>query len=228
MRFSELKYTSLTPEEFWKINLNKPASVITLQAEISFLAKKDPKITAEIKKADILVADGIGFIMGMWFLGKGWLTKCTGIDLVNTLIEKAPNTAVYLWGATSENVFDCANNYKKRGLNVVGFHDGYDKNWEEIIAEIKALNSRVVLVGMGSPEQLILVNRIKKELGITAVTVGGSFDVGSGVKKRAPKIIQQLHMEGPWRILIEPSRVKRLPRIFGFFWYILREKFDAN
>lgn len=39
--------------------------------------------------------------------------------------------------------------------------------------------------------------------------VGGSFDVLSGYKKRAPKIFIKLNLEWFYRILREPSRLKR-------------------
>ena len=41
------------------------------------------------------------------------------------------------------------------------------------------------------------------------VGVGGSFDVMSGVKKRAPKIFQKLNIEWLYRIIVEPKRIKR-------------------
>ena len=39
--------------------------------------------------------------------------------------------------------------------------------------------------------------------------VGGSFDVLSGHKKRAPKAFRKLHLEWFYRIIKEPSRLKR-------------------
>ena len=41
------------------------------------------------------------------------------------------------------------------------------------------------------------------------VGVGGSFDVLSGTKKRAPKIFIKLNLEWLYRIIKEPSRLKR-------------------
>jgi len=41
------------------------------------------------------------------------------------------------------------------------------------------------------------------------VGVGGSFDVLSGIKKRAPKFFRKLHLEWLYRIVKEPKRFKR-------------------
>ena len=42
-----------------------------------------------------------------------------------------------------------------------------------------------------------------------SLSVGGSFDVMSGTKKRAPKLFIKLNLEWLYRIIIEPSRLKR-------------------
>ena len=39
--------------------------------------------------------------------------------------------------------------------------------------------------------------------------VGGTFDVLSGSKKRAPKLFIKLNLEWLYRIMCEPSRLKR-------------------
>ena len=41
------------------------------------------------------------------------------------------------------------------------------------------------------------------------VGVGGSFDVISGTKKRAPKLFIKLNLEWLYRIVTEPKRLKR-------------------
>ena len=41
------------------------------------------------------------------------------------------------------------------------------------------------------------------------IGVGGSFDVLSGMKKRAPKIFIKMHLEWLYRITTEPKRIKR-------------------
>ena len=68
----------------------------------------------------------------------------------------------------------------------------------------------IVLVALGIPlqEKLIYKHLNKFDKGIF-VGVGGSFDVISGHKKRAPKIFIKLNLEWLYRILKEPKRLKR-------------------
>ena len=57
-------------------------------------------------------------------------------------------------------------------------------------------------------EELIYKHLNKFNKGIF-VGVGGSFDVISGCKKRAPKIFIKMNLEWLYRIIKEPSRFKR-------------------
>lgn len=65
----------------------------------------------------------------------------------------------------------------------------------------------IVLVALGIPlqEKLIYKHLDQFNKGIF-VGVGGSFDVISGHKKRAPKIFIKLNLEWLYRILKEPKR----------------------
>ena len=66
------------------------------------------------------------------------------------------------------------------------------------------------MLAMGIPLQEKLINKHIKDFkkGIF-IGVGGSFDVLSGSKKRAPKIFIKLNLEWLYRILCEPKRIKR-------------------
>ena len=76
--------------------------------------------------------------------------------------------------------------------------------------EIIKLEPDIVLValGMGNQEKLIYKHIDKFKKGIF-VGVGGTFDVLSGTKKRAPKVFQKLGLEWLYRIVKEPKRIKR-------------------
>jgi N-acetylglucosaminyldiphosphoundecaprenol N-acetyl-beta-D-mannosaminyltransferase len=72
------------------------------------------------------------------------------------------------------------------------------------------LNPDIVLVALGVPKQELLIAKHydKFSKGIF-VGVGGSFDVISGTKKRAPEIIQKLNIEWLYRIIGDKERIKR-------------------
>jgi N-acetylglucosaminyldiphosphoundecaprenol N-acetyl-beta-D-mannosaminyltransferase len=52
--------------------------------------------------------------------------------------------------------------------------------------------------------------------------VGGSFDVWSGTKERAPAWMGRLHIEWLYRLIQEPSRWRRMLALPAFAIAVLR------
>ena len=50
---------------------------------------------------------------------------------------------------------------------------------------------------------------------------GGTFDYEAGKIKRAPKFIQKIGMEWLWRLILQPSRIKRMMRLPKFLLKII-------
>ena len=95
-------------------------------------------------------------------------------------------------------------------MKIAGYQDGYVQDKDAVFEEIVTLKPDAVLVALGIPAQEILIhkyyNRFDKGI---FVGVGGSFDVLSGTKKRAPEIFIKLNLEWLYRIAKEPQRFKR-------------------
>lgn len=95
-------------------------------------------------------------------------------------------------------------------IQVVGYQNGYVKDKDAVFEEIVKLQPDAVLVALGIPAQELLIakhyNKFSKGI---FIGVGGSFDVLSGMKKRAPKIFIKLNLEWLYRIACEPKRFKR-------------------
>lgn len=224
MKFSELQFVDVCPYDFWTNYAGKGVSVATIHAEMAYLASRNKEYSKPILASKVLLADGVGLIWGMKLLGKK-LRKCSGIDLIDTLIKQYPDTPVYIWGGNASVSALARKAYTARGLNIVGNHDGYSGSEDKIINEIKKKEAKVVFVGMGgTSRQLRLVNNISEELGIMAITVGGSLDVAAGVVKRAPQMFQRFGMEWLWRMVQDPKRFKRLPKLAGFILVVVKEK----
>ena len=98
-------------------------------------------------------------------------------------------------------------------LNVVGYHEGFfEKDSEEkVIEEINNLQPNVLFVAMGAPLQEKWINKNKDKLKVDiAAGQGGTFDYEAGKIKRAPQIVQKLCIEWLWRLILQPSRIKRM------------------
>ena len=67
-----------------------------------------------------------------------------------------------------------------------------------------------MLVALGTPAQELLIHRFyRSERPGLYMGVGGSFDVLSGLKKRAPAFFIKCNLEWLYRITKEPKRLKR-------------------
>ena len=50
---------------------------------------------------------------------------------------------------------------------------------------------------------------------------GGTFDYEAGKIQRAPKFVQKIGMEWLWRLMKQPSRIKRMTRLPRFLIKII-------
>ena len=82
--------------------------------------------------------------------------------------------------------------------------------FKKLYGMIKEAKPDIILVALGIPAQEKLIYKHLKafDKGIF-VGVGGTFDVISGTKKRAPQIIQKLNIEWLYRIIGNKERIKR-------------------
>ena len=74
----------------------------------------------------------------------------------------------------------------------------------------------VVFVAMGSPKQELLMEEISMKHPAIYQGLGGSFDVYTGNVKRAPKWWVDHNLEWAYRLVKEPSRIKRQIHLVRF------------
>ncbi len=194
---------------------NKKTFIITANPETFTYAKKDAEISKMLLDPhNIIVPDGIGIVKAAKISGFDIDERIPGIEIAERLLEYGDKyrKSIYLFGAKKEVLETLKNNIEAKYPNIklLGMCDGYVKDKEEEYKKIIKLNPDIVLVALGIPAQEKLIYKYLQEFqtGIF-VGVGGSFDVLSGMKKRAPKIFQKLNIEWLYRILKEPKRIKR-------------------
>ena len=161
-----------------------------------------------------LIADGIGIVKGAQMLGISLAERIPGVELAEFLLAKGSElgSKVFLFGAKKQ-VLDALCDViaqKYSGISLVGVCDGYVADKDAVFDQIASAAPDIVLVALGVPQQEELIYRHlhKFQKGIF-VGVGGSFDVLSNTKFRAPKIFIRLNLEWLYRILREPARLKR-------------------
>ena len=189
--------------------------IITANPETFMKAKNDKTLNKMLlDKGNLIVPDGIGIVKAANMLNINVKERIPGIDIASFLLEEANKLkkTVFLFGATKEvqeKMKDkISSSFPK--LKLVGSVDGYVADKDSIFEEMKKLKPDIVLVALGIPnqEKLIYKHLPDFDKGIF-VGVGGSLDVLSGSKKRAPKIFIKLNLEWLYRIVKEPKRIKR-------------------
>ncbi len=187
---------------------------VTANPEIIMHADRDPKIKKLLLSPDAeIIPDGISVVKAMNTLGCEASERITGVDLAAHLLKAAGENgkSVYLLGAKEEVVSALAEKLRAEHPDItVNYHNGYDGDKYVIFDEIAALAPDLVLVGLGVPAQELLIYRhLPKFTRGVLVGVGGSFDVLSGSKKRAPQFFVKTNTEWLYRIAKEPQRLGR-------------------
>ncbi|MBQ6494998.1 MAG: WecB/TagA/CpsF family glycosyltransferase [Bacilli bacterium] len=200
-----------------KSNLKKDKKmfIVTANPETFMMSENDDEMRELLlDKESILVPDGIGIVKAARSIGYNIEERITGIDIASKLLEygNEEKKSIYLFGA-KEEVIDSMKDVlmdKYSNLKIVGAVDGYVKDRDKVFEDIKKTKPDIVLVALGIPYQEKLIYKHIKDFnkGIF-VGVGGSFDVISGHKKRAPKLFIKLNLEWLYRIIKEPKRLKR-------------------
>lgn len=198
-----------------KMDKEEKTFVITANPETLMIGSDNSEFD-EILKSDktIIVPDGIGVVKAANILNIPVKERVTGVEIVQSLFEmlNKKSRSIYLLGAKKEVLDKLVErlNIEYPNVKILGACDGYVKNKDEVFEKIVESKPDVVLVALGIPAQELLIYKYydKFEKGIF-VGVGGSFDVLSGTKKRAPKIFIKLNLEWLYRIACEPKRIKR-------------------
>ncbi|WP_422107360.1 WecB/TagA/CpsF family glycosyltransferase [Winogradskyella sp.] len=167
--------------------------------------------------------DGIGAVWALRKKGHKSTVKIPGCELWLDLIQKHHrDKSFYLVGGKDEVINATVEQLKSEfeGINICNFRNGYLKTEEEeyaLIEDVKKHRPDVVFVAMGSPKQELLMERIQKEHNAVYQGLGGSFDVYTGNVKRAPKWWVKNNLEWTYRLINQPSRIKRQIHLLRFF-----------
>ena len=213
------------------IAAQKPAYIVTANAEIIYMAQSNPKMQKIINEADIVTADGSGVLWAAKELGQPLQERVTGIDLVAKICEKAAeeNWQIYLLGAADDIAAQAAAKLREQyNCQIVGTHDGFLKDPQvnaAVLDELCEKAPQIVLVGMGAPRQEYWITEHMAQLPPAVyMGVGGSFDVLSGNLKRAPEWMQKMSLEWLYRVIKQPSRFKRVLALPKFMLAVKKQK----
>lgn len=171
--------------------------------------------TKDIINRNIGYCDGAGAVMAL--KKKGYdAVKLPGCELWLKIIENTykKGKTYYLVGGKQEVIDATVVKLKKEfeGINILNYRNGYIKSDEErkaLIEDIAEKKPDVVFVAMGSPKQELLMEEMSEKHKAIYQGLGGSFDVYTGRVKRAPKWWVDHNLEFAYRLIKQPTRIKR-------------------
>jgi len=180
------------------------------------LAYFDPQLAKQMRRADLVLPDGVGIRIAAQMLGRSLPNNVNGTDMLPILCEGASRRGLplVLIGGKPGVATTCAERLQQAtpNLKIPVTSDGYldDAESRKLVAQIRSLGKCLVLVGMGTPLQEAWVwNHLSDLPGVCAVTVGGLFDFFAGRVERAPMAWREMGLEWLFRLMKEPRRMAR-------------------
>lgn len=200
------------------LDKEKKEFIVTANPETFMIGESDPAFDLILRAAyTTIVPDGIGVVKAANMLGIPLKDRITGVELCEALFSLLDDKKkkLYLFGAKKEVVQALVKKIERTypHIEISGYTDGYVQERERVMEEIIEREPDVALVALGIPYQEILIDQYYDRFpkGIF-IGVGGSFDVLSGTKKRAPRLFIKCNMEWLYRIMSEPKRIGRFYR----------------
>lgn len=215
---------------------DKLSVIYTPNTEIVMAAKEDEDLKNLLNRADLIIPDGIGLIYGSRIKKKPLKERVTGFDTSMKLLDIANENSysIFLLGGKEGVSKRASENIKSDypNIKIAGYHNGYFKGShlgivdsheeKEILETINEANPDIIFVGLGFPMQENWIDANKDRLNSRVIIGnGGVMDILAGNAKRAPEFYQKSGLEWLYRLMQNPSRIKRQMALPKFMLQIL-------
>jgi len=208
-----------------RLETEKGSHIITLNAEMAMLARKNELLAQTLKNADLIVPDGAGIVFYLRLFGYQQ-QRCPGIELAESILQRVGESekpySIYFYGGTKEVVTKASQKWERQFPSLkITVYDGYIASEEEqdLLRNLKRDQPSLIFIGLGVPRQEFWIEKYRhlcpKALWMG---IGGSFDIWSGTKIRAPEFFRNNHLEWLYRLYKEPYRWYRMLVLPQFFF----------
>ena len=203
-------------------------------------SRRDERLRTIHNEAGLVTPDGMPLVWWSKAVGNKKVGRVYGPDLLLATCERSITTGYrhFFYGG-GDGVADLlAKRLTRRfpGLQVAGTYtppfrklsEGED---EEIVQRINEAAPDIVWVGLSTPKQEYwMADHIGRLDAPVMVGIGAAFDFHAGLKKQAPRFIQQSGMEWAFRLATEPRRLwkRYLANNPAFVWLALQEIWRAQ
>jgi N-acetylglucosaminyldiphosphoundecaprenol N-acetyl-beta-D-mannosaminyltransferase len=210
-----------------RITARQPTFCVAINPEKVYRAEHDPRLSQILQSAHVRICDGVGISLASRLLYRKRLVRCTGVDLFVDLLRLSEQKRwkVFLLGASPESNETACRVLEQRfpDLRIAGKQHGYFQGAAEVVREINDSGADLLFVAMGSPRQEFWISEHMPQLNTCfCMGVGGSLDVISGVTHRAPYLWRRTGMEWLFRLLSQPTRIRRHRALLSFTFDVLK------
>lgn len=211
----------------------RPHTVFAANAEKNFSVTKDPTLYKTFKNADLLLPDGIGMVWAARILYGVKFDRVPGAEFILNICELCAKESygIFMYGAEEDINKRAVKRLKQKipALKIVGRSHGYvhHSDMPDLIDRINESRAEVLILALGSPKQekWFADNHHNLKYIRVCQCVGGTLDTIAGDTKRAPKIWQKIALEWLYRLITQPSRIKRQKVLPAFAIAVLIAKF---
>ena len=209
--------------------------VLAVNPEKVLTLRENPSLLEFFKQATMLIPDGIGVVKAMQWQGET-IGRVPGADLMQRICAESVEHQykLFIYGGSEEVNSQATEELRRRypGINIVGRESGFlpQDKMPELVKRINDSEAEVLFIALGSPRQENWMQTYAGELTTVKLCqgIGGTLDTITGAVKRAPLAWQKLNLEWFYRLLCQPTRIKRQVRLFKFLCMALKERFSPN
>jgi N-acetylglucosaminyldiphosphoundecaprenol N-acetyl-beta-D-mannosaminyltransferase len=178
-------------------------------------SQDDQLLMAAHLQAAMVVPDGTPLVWVGRARGMNVSRTC-GPDLFEHLMARsaASNCRHYLLGGRDGVAQQLKERMEARypfvsivGLRTPPFRDMTEGELSDVSNDIRESGADIVWVGISTPKQEFLMQKLVASSDATFIGVGAAFDFHAGVVQRAPKWMQKNGLEWIYRLLSEPRRL---------------------
>ncbi len=224
------------------IKNNKKYYCVTINLDILRLACQNDSYHGIIKKAGLVIADGMPLIWLSRLFGQNILPeRIPGCEIVVDLFELSDKKGykIFILGA-APGVADKAKGKLEKKLKNVKITGTYspDKNEledeeksDKIVELINDSEAQILFIALGAPKQENWISKHIHKLNINiAVPCGASIDFIVGQQIRAPLWLCNIGFEWVWRLFCDPKRMfdryimNDIPFLFNLIIAMTKEK----
>ncbi len=219
----------------------EPKYVVTPNAQHIVKLQQDAYFREIYRNAFLVVPDGVSLLWAAKLFGTPLSGRVNGTDLFEKLcqISAERGLKVFLLGGRPGSAEMTAQVLQARypSLKIVGTYCppyGFESDptqLKQINLAIATAAPHILFVGLGAPKQEYWIYNNYQHLGTPmSIGIGVSFELTSGIVKRAPKLMQKTGFEWFFRLLVEPQRLWRRYLIGNtvFILLVLKQRFKLS